>query len=135
MLVIYDENKNKGIAMELEQVLDEENISFKEGLIVVGKKEFLIGDIESIYIGEQNPAKDRGFAFIAIGIVLIIFTTRWFMAGGVFGILAGIVSFFDSRRKYTLWIKWQEKEMPVAVSYDLKRIKLIQAVLQEKTTP
>jgi len=118
--------------VEKDQILNEENISFKEGVVFVGKKEVLINDIESIYIGEKNPAKDRGYAYIAIGIVLVIFTTRWFMAGGVFAILAGIVSFFDSRRKYTVFIKSKEKEIPVAVSYDLKRIKLIQTALQEK---
>lgn len=40
--------------MEKDQILNEENISFREVLVVVGKKEILIDDIKSIYIGEEN---------------------------------------------------------------------------------
>ena len=118
--------------MDNNQLLKEENISLTEDEIIVGKKKISLLEVESIYIGEQNPAKDRAYAYIAIGVVLIIFTTRWFMAGGVLAILTGIVSFFDSRRKYTVILKKKENETPVAVSYDLKRIKQIEAILKEK---
>ena len=118
--------------MENNQILKEENISLTEDEIIVGKNKISLADIESIYIGEQNPAKDRAYAYVAIGIVLIIFTTRWFMAGGVLAILAGIVTFFDSRRKYTVLLKNKEKETPVAVSHDLRRIKQIETILKEK---
>ena len=55
------------------------------------------------------------------------------MAGGFLAVLAGIVTFFDSRRRYTLFIKTSDSENGVARSYDLKRIKLLKKVLEEKT--
>lgn len=118
---------------ENDDLLKEDNITIVESEIKFGNKKILIKDVESIYIGEQNPAKDRAFVYIAIGIVLIVFTTRWFMAGGFLAVLAGIVTFFDSRRRYTLFIKTSDSENGVARSYDLKRIKLLKKVLEEKT--
>ena len=120
--------------MDKEAVLKEENISFTERELVAGNKKISLKDIESIYIGEQNPAKDKAYAYIGIGVVLLIFTTRWFMAGGALAVLAGIVTFFDSRRKYTVLVKTKAGEKPVAVSYDLKRMKLIESCLNEKKT-
>jgi len=120
--------------MDADQVLKDEGISITELHIIVNKKKTLITDVESVFIAEQNPAKSRGYALIAIGVVLIIFTGRWFFAGGFLAVLAGIVSFFDSRRKYTVFLKTNKTDVPVAVSYDLKRIKEINANLKEKTT-
>lgn len=118
---------------ENDGLLKEDNITVVGTEIKFGNKKVLIKDVESVYIGEQNPAKDRAFVYIAIGIVLIVFTTRWFMAGGVLAILAGIVTFFDSRRRYTLFIKTSDSENGVTRSYDLKRIKLLKKELEEKT--
>ena len=42
--------------MENNQILKEENISLTEDEIIVGKNKISLADIESIYIGEQNPA-------------------------------------------------------------------------------
>lgn len=120
--------------MDKEAVLKEEKIYFTERELVAGNKKISLKDIESIYIGEQNPAKDRAYAYIGIGVVLLIFTTRWFMAGGALAVLAGIVTFFDSRRKYSVIVKTQNGETPVAASYDVKKIKLIESYVKEKTT-
>jgi len=118
--------------VDKESVLKEDNISFtKEGL-VVGKMKLPFNEMESIFIGEKNPAKDRAYAYIGIGIVLVIFTSRWFLAGGVLAILAGIVTFFDSRRKYSLIVQMKAEEKVVAVSYDLKRIQMIENCINEK---
>ncbi|ORU92220.1 MAG: hypothetical protein A6F70_02095 [Cycloclasticus sp. symbiont of Bathymodiolus heckerae] len=95
--------------MENKNILEGEGISVTETHIIVNKKKTLISDIDSVFIGEQNPAKSRGFALIAIGVVLIVFTGRWFYAGGFLAVLAGIVSFFDSRRKYTVFLKKQQR--------------------------
>ncbi|MEO1896096.1 MAG: DUF6232 family protein [Methylococcales bacterium] len=116
-----------------EELLKEERINFSDTEVILGNQKILFSEIESIYIGEQNPAKDRAFVFIALGIVLIVFTTRWFLAGGVLAVLAGIVTFFDSRRKYTVIIKKAGKEIPASASYNLKKAKTILAYLKEKS--
>ena len=118
--------------MDLDKLLKEENISFIDNGIVVSKKKTLFSEIESVYIGEQNPSRERGFALIAIGVVLIIFTTRWFMAGGMVAILAGIVTFFDSRRKYCIIVKTKTDEKPIAASYDLNKIKTLEGAIKKK---
>ncbi|ORU92156.1 MAG: hypothetical protein A6F72_04310 [Cycloclasticus sp. symbiont of Poecilosclerida sp. N] len=113
--------------------MEEEKIALSGETLTLGKSKIALASIESIYIGEQNPARDRAYVFIAIGAVLIIFTSRWFMAGGFLSVLAGIVSFFDSRRKYSLLIKTKEKEIVAFVSYDLRKVKKTKAYLEEKT--
>ena len=119
--------------MEKNTILEEEGIKFtKEEMIVSGKK-IAISDIESFFLTEANPARDRAYAFIAIGVVLFVFTSRWFMAGGALAVLAGIVTFFDSRRKYTVFVKTQKGDKAVVASYDFTRIKKIKEILSEKT--
>lgn len=118
-----------------EQLLKEERIFLSDSEVLLGKKKIPFADIESIYIGEQNPARDRAYVFIAIGMILVAFTSRWFLAGGVLAILAGIVTFFDSRRKYTVIIKKAGKEIPATASYDLKKVKTILAFLKKKSNP
>ncbi|PCI23245.1 MAG: hypothetical protein COB62_00150 [Piscirickettsiaceae bacterium] len=120
--------------MNNETILKEEKISLTDTQLNVAAKSFVINEIESIYIGETNPAKERAYVFIAIGAVLTIFTSRWFMAGGVLAILAGIVTFFDSRRKYTIYIKTKKGDTAVTAGHDFKRIKAIKELLTKKTT-
>lgn len=120
--------------MENEDILKKENISFTDDKLIVSGKKITLSEIESIVLTEANPARDRAFLFIAIGVILIIFTSRWFMAGGFLAVLAGIVTFFDSRRKYTIYAKTPNGEKPVAASYDYERIKQIKALVSEKTT-
>ena len=117
--------------MDREEILKGEQISFSDDVIKVDKKTINFNDVESIYIGEQNLSKDKAFAYIAIGVVLIIFTSRWFMAGGVLAILAGIVTFFDSRRKYSVILKTKQGDTTVSASYDIKKIKSIEKVIKE----
>ena len=56
--------------MENEQILEEENIKFTNEEMVVSGKKIAISDMESIFLTEANPARDRAYAFIAIGVVL-----------------------------------------------------------------
>ena len=120
--------------MEIEELLNEEKIKFSDGEQVVESKVFAFSDIQSIYIGEQNPARNRAYAIIAVGIVLVILTTRWFLAGGVFAILVGIVSFFDSRRHYSVILKTKTGDATIAKREDLRRIKKTHGYLNEKIT-
>jgi len=120
--------------VDLEAILKEEQIIIGDTELKVAGKKFVIEEVESVFIGETNPARDRAYVFIAIGAILTIFTARWFMAGGVLAILAGIVTFFDSRRKYIIYIKTKDKDVPVCASYDYSKAKKIKAILAEKTT-
>lgn len=119
--------------MKKDAILEEENIKFINETMMVSGKKIAISDIESVFLTEANPARDRAYAFVAIGVVLFIFTSRWFMAGGALAVLAGIVTFFDSRRKYTIFVKTKNGDKAVAASYDYSRIKKIKALISEKT--
>ncbi|PHS72722.1 MAG: hypothetical protein COB22_03845 [Cycloclasticus sp.] len=121
--------------MNNEEILKQENIVILDDGLRVDRKEYKLSDIESLYIGEQNPARDRAYVFIAVGIILMVLTSRWFFAGGVVSILAGIVTFFDSRRKYTIILKTKDFEKAIVASYDLKKIKIIEAEIRKKTAP
>jgi hypothetical protein len=120
--------------VENQQILEEENIKFTNEEMVVSGKKIAISDMESVFLTEANPARDRAYAFIAIGVVLFVFTSRWFMAGGALAVLAGIVTFFDSRRKYTIFVKTQKGDKAVVASYDYARIKKIKQLITEKTS-
>lgn len=120
--------------MDIETILKNEHITIGDAELRVNGKKYVIEEIDTVFIGEANPARDRAYAFIAIGIVLTIFTSRWFMAGGVLAVLAGIVTLFDSRRKYTVYIKTNKKDVPMYAGYDYAKVKQIKAALAEKTT-
>lgn len=109
-----------------------DGLSFTDNQVVVEGKKHALSDIQSVYIGEDNPAKNRGIAIIAIGVVLIALGERWIYAGGFFAILVGIVSFFDSRSRYSLVFKKGEKDQVALYSYNLNNIKAMKDALDVK---